>query len=299
MINIVNIKNENDFRKMCSIESEIAKYSEPLSYSPHPSHLVFDRYMFGSGAEDIFTYGKLIIIDNAVIGYALAYLEYPDETELVVRLLPDFSKYYQAAIVSIIALYSSKKIFSVIVNSLDSAICQALAEYGFICGNEERWQSHLSLRDYEEQTVIWQDEAIQRLSDSDVDERVKYAEIPTGKDITRKMYDEYMQCEYYKNTLDYVIRSSATNEFIGFATWWVDDNSKAAILEPIACLPEYRRRGIAKRALFQGLNELKHRKINHVYISTYIHNEKSKLLYQSVGFQKIGTVCRWVMKREI
>ena len=187
---------------------------------------------------------------------------------------------------------------TVIVNNYNISLCEALNKNGFILGNEERWRAGLNLSEYTEQDMIWRDENITLLSESDIDDRVTYADIPTGKKITRNMYETLINSKYYHAALDYVIRSANTNEFIGFVTWWIEENSKTATLEPIACLPAYRQRGIMKRALFYGLNELKRRGLRYAYVSTSIRNEKSQPLYQAVGFKKIGTTCRWVKERK-
>ena len=89
MLTIQAVTSEHDFQMMCDIESALAKHSDFSTYSSHPSHLIFDRYLYGSGAQDVFTYGKLVIKDDIVIGYVLAYLIYPDETQFTVRLLPN------------------------------------------------------------------------------------------------------------------------------------------------------------------------------------------------------------------
>lgn len=141
---------------------------------------------------------------------------------------------------------------------------------------------------YAEQSPPDNQTAIARLTEADIDDRVKYADIPTDCPITRNIYESLMRGEYYKTAWDYVIRDTVTHEFIGFLTWWVDDESQTATLEPVACLPQFRRRGIMKRALSCGLTALKHRGVRYVYVSTSIRNEKSQPLYRSVGFQKIG-----------
>ena len=288
------VECEQDFVTMLAIESAVASQENPSIYTSHPSHLVFDRYMYGNGSQDIFTYGKLVVKDNVVIGYVLAYLAYPDETEFVVRLLPQYAKYYAEVVKCIEDSFSQKSKLTVIANDLNISLCEALIKNGFIRGDEERWQSGLDLIEYDETEEKWQDENISYLLESDIDSRVTYADIPTGKMITRDMYETLIASEYYNAALDYVIRSTSTNEFIGFVTWWIDENSKTAMLEPVACLPYYRRRGIMKRALLFGLNELKRRGLRYAYVSTSIHNEKSQPLYQTAGFKKIGIACRWV-----
>jgi ribosomal protein S18 acetylase RimI-like enzyme len=297
MITIVNIESESDFISMRSIESEIAKRYSPFSYAPNPSSLVFDRFLFGNEADDIYTYGKLVKLDETVIGYLLAYLEYDGETEFVLRLHPQYADCYQAVIECLMTQFPEKEAFSTYSNSLNSEIHDALLSCGFECGEEENWQSVLDLTQYYEQPINWQTENIRYLTEADVDDRVRYAAIPSNKEITRKAYEDLMHSEYYKDALDYVVRST-DGDFIAFVTWWVDDNSKTAVLEPVACLPEYRRRGIAKRALLHGLNELKRRGIKYAYVGTSIDNDEALPLYRSVGFQKIGAVCCYVNELE-
>ena len=296
MLTIKAVTSEQDFITMCDIESAVIKNGDYAIYTTHPSHLVADRYLYGS-AQGFFTYGKLIMNGNTVIGYMLAYLVYPDETEFAVRLLPQFIDYYQAALESIETTFINKTSFSIITNHTNHALCKALLECGFVCEKETRWQSGLDLRKYKETEVVWQDEIIKPLSEADIDDRVKYAEIPTGTAITRTMYEELMSCDYYKAALDYVIRDKKTNEFIGFITWWIDENSKTATLAVAACLPTFRRRGITKRALIHTLNELKRYELQYAYVSTSIYNEKAQPLYCSVGFQKIGTTCRYLKEK--
>ena len=299
MLTIIAVTSEQDFQTMCGVESAIAQHSDFSVYSTHPSHLVYDRYLFGNGAQDIFTYGKLVINDGIVIGYVLAYLVYPDETQFTVRLLPQYSDSYKTVIKGITDMFPNKNTFTIIANSLNNHLCDALIENRFICGSEERWQSGLDLRRYKETDVVWRDEVIKFLSETDIDDRVKFADIPTGKSITRNMYESLMSSDYYNTALDYVVRSSVTNEFIGFIAWWIDESSKTATLEPVACLPEFRRQAIMKRALFHVLNELKRRGLQYAYVSTSIRNEKSQPLYHSVGFQKIGTGFRYVKENAI
>lgn len=295
MISFKNMESESDFIAMRYIESEIAQCS-PLTYHPNPSSLIFDRYLFGNEADDIYTYGKMVMLDEIVIGYLLAYLEYEGETEFVLRLLPRFSNCCQTVLESLFAQYPTIDAFTTYSNSLNPEIHNAFINSGFEYGEEETWQSVLNLAEYKEQPVFWQNEEIHLLSESDIDDRVRYAAIPSNKEIPRKAYEDLMRSDYYMDALDYVVRSTE-GEFIAFATWWVDDKSKTAVLEPVACLRDFRRRGITKRMLLHGLNELKRRGIKYAYVGTSIDNEPALALYRSVGFQKIGEIRCYVMER--
>ncbi|MCL2126502.1 MAG: hypothetical protein FWH33_11040, partial [Oscillospiraceae bacterium] len=104
----------------------------PLVYTSRPSHLVFDRYLYGNGSQDIFTYGKLVVKDDIDIGYVLAYLAYPDETEFVVRLLPQYTKFYTEAVKSVEDLFSHKSKLTLITNDLNTSLCEALIKNKFV-----------------------------------------------------------------------------------------------------------------------------------------------------------------------
>jgi ribosomal protein S18 acetylase RimI-like enzyme len=289
-------QTESDFKQICAIESEIAKAINPTQYAPQPCNLVFDRYLFGSSDKEIFTYGKLLKQGGQAIGYALCYLAFPGESEYTVRLLPEHEEHLHEAIECIEAAFADKSEYSMIVNELDVALQQALEKCGYAQKEARRWLGWFDLTRYTPQDIGWINETISPLREADIDDRVRYGDIPTGHAITRPQYEAVMNSEYYGDALDYVVHDNATNAFAGFVTWWIDDNSKTAVLEPVACLPEYRRRGIMKRALWYGLNVLKAKSVRHAFVSTSIHNEKSQPLYLSVGFKNIGTAYRYVKK---
>ena len=283
---------------MCDMESTMIGCSGYALYNTYPSKFLFDRYMLDTGAQEIFAYAKLIVKDGITIGYVLAYLAHPEETRYALRLLPQYAELYGTVISGVEGMFPEKSMYRVIANSLEPSLCEALIEGGYENTGEERWQAGMDLREYTETNVMWTDEVVNFLSGADIDDRVEHAEIPTGKPATRAMYEAMMSGPYYKYALDYVVRSAADNKFMGYITWWIDEKSNTATLEPVACLPEFRRRGIMKRALFHGLNELKRRGMNYAYVSTSIRNEASRSLYGLAGFRKIGTACRYVKEKQ-
>ena len=285
-IQIQKAKNENDFRIMLETESEITKASLFEHWPLHSGGLIFDRYMFGNGAGDFFEYGNLIFVNEKIIGYALCFF---DENSYVARLLPKYENLYGVVILEIEKLF--KNYCSIVVNTNDKPLLNALENYHLV--GEERFQSALNLSSYREQIVTWDNVKIERLSEKDVMDRAMNSDIPTHEKITDEMYIELMRSPYYQKAIDYVIREKSTNAFIGFVTWWIDENSNTALLEPVACLPQFRRRGIMRKPLLYGLNELKNLEIKIAYVSTSIYNEKSQPLYISVGFEKIGTANRY------
>lgn|GEM_PF-1929543 len=291
MITLRNVTDEMDYNIMCYIESNICKVTMPQSWEPHIGSLSFDRYMYGNGSTDVYFYGKLLYLDEKPIGYLLAYI---DEGEYSLRIMPNYEQYMDEAINLVEILYQNSEELFVITNSLNENLCKSLINHGYKKETEERFQAILNLKNWVAEECEWLEERISILTEEDILERIKYASIPTGCAISEKMFRDYLQSNDHTNTLDYVIRDVSTNNFKGFITWWIDKNSNTALLEPVACLEEYRRRGIMKRTLNFGLAELQKRGIQCVYVSTSIDNKASQSLYQSVGFKKIGEANKYV-----
>jgi ribosomal protein S18 acetylase RimI-like enzyme len=290
MITLKPASDESDFRTVYALESAITKSSALATYPLHQGCLVFDRFMFGNGAADFFAYENLLLDGGEPVGYVLAYL---DEGLFAIRLLPSHLGCVADAIGSATGLFEGHARCSAVVNSEDAATCAALAQQGYVQQGEERWQAGLELSSLTPSEMTWSHEEIRLLTSTDIPERVKYADIATGETITEQMYRSYVESVYYRSAPDYVVRGGETGSFIGFATWWTDEDSQTATLEPVACLPEYRRQGIIKNALLHGLAELKSRGIKFAYVSTGTANEASQALYRAVGFRQIGVAHRW------
>ncbi len=285
MITLRKFATENDYRVACYIESTICRENGTRFYQNHIGGIGFDRYMFGNGAQDIFSYGILVDYGEITIGYALVYLE---DKKFEIRVPPKYEALSRQIISAIESLYKENEEICAVSNNMNSKLCDTLVALGYQKGKEERFQSMLKLTDWESKRQAWPDVIIEPLKEADIPDRVKYADIPTGEPITAKMYIDFMHSDSYINVMDYVVRDKASGEMAGFYSWWIDRNSQSALLEPVACIPGYRRRGISLRALCFGLNEIRKLEIQNVYVSTWIHNMAAQALYQSVGFIKTG-----------
>lgn len=280
---IKQVQTEADFRLMCAIESALCRESAGV-WQPHVGGLCFDRYLFGSGAADVYNYGKLLYSGGMPIGYALAYAQ---EGEFVLRLLNAHEDKTHEALNLVCALFDGHEAYTTTVNSSSETLCRALLSQGFIKEGEERYQAVLDLnsREYAAGDSV---DIIAPLSPDDYAERILYAALPSGSEVTEEMFYTYLASPAYKLAREYVIRQMSTNAFMGFITWWEDENSHTALLEPIACLPAYRRRGVAARLIDHGLSLLKARGIRYVYVSTSIDHEAAIPLYEKMGFVKSG-----------
>ena len=285
MILILDITNEKDITMMYEIESKIGEEMRSSCWQLHRGGICFDRYLCGNGLMDIFDYGKLIFLDNMPIGYAYIF---SDECEFELRVLPKYEKHFEEIISMLERQYQFGEDYIIVVNSRMEKLVKALKNVGYIRKEEERFQAMVCLNDLETPKVDWIEEQIEEYSEKFFSERVEYADLPTGQKVTEKMFTDYLNSSEHGNALDYVIQDCKTKKYAGFLTWWMDLSNNTALLEPVACLAEFRRRGIMKRSLEFGFWELKKRGIEYVYVSTSAKNQAAQALYLSVGFKKVG-----------
>ncbi len=294
MLILRNVSTEADFDTMCKIESTICGKKGHDCWQMHPGGLRYDRYLFGDGAMDLFNYGNLLYVGGEAVGYLLAYRK---EGEFVLRLLPDREECLEEALALAGGCFEDGASYTTTVNSLDIAQCEALLRHGFRKEEEERYQAVLHLDHWEPNVAAADSEKISMLAQEDFPERIFHAAIPSGSEVTEEMFGMYLASPAYQTALEYVVRDGQTNDFMAFATWWVDEESKTALLEPAACLPAYRRRGVSRRLLTQGLIKLKCPGMKHVFVSTSAGHAEAILLYASLGFVKTGEANIYVKQK--
>ena len=67
---------------------------------------------------------------------------------------------------------------------------------------------------------------------------------------------EMMKTPDYRSYLDFCIINE-NNEIVSFCTLWYDEVNKYSSLEPVGTIPEYRRKGLVKAVIYEGLKQIK------------------------------------------
>lgn len=287
-IELKKATGERDFLLAMELESRISAACALDEHARHIGGLIFERFLLGESSAEFFDYCRLIYIDGALAGYALCFI---DDGEYELDVLKEYRNRYKEIIEQIDALFEGREL-STEANTLDAALTDALCSYERL--GEASFLAGLLLDDYTPRDVCWENETLRPLTQGDIENRAAYGHLPTGRPLAAQRYSELMQSPYYAYALDYVVTDNKSGSFAAYLTWWLDEKSKTALLEPVACLEEYRRRGIMQRALLSGLNELKERGFKAAYVSTSMKNVASRPLYMSVGFQKIGEAYEYV-----
>jgi ribosomal protein S18 acetylase RimI-like enzyme len=110
-------------------------------------------------------------------------------------------------------------------------------------------------------------------------------------------YARFMRLPGYYRDLDIV--SLAPNGVIAaYVNGWIDPVNKIGDFGPVGALEAYRRQGLTRAALLEGLRRMKAYGMNRVGISTGISNVPAKQLYESIGFKIVNRYLDYVKLRE-
>jgi len=284
---LIPVENEEDFQILLGLESKIYDDAELRRFPAHPQSAAADRWLFGR-PEEAFRYAYLLARGGAHTGYVLGYNLYPGEKKFALQLLPGQEKYAIEALRLAEGLCArGNKRAAFYINTLDRELVRTAKKTGYHRPlKPSRWQAGLDLEQYREVPVAWENERVARLAPADFEERAQHSRMATGHTVSAAQYEEFYNSGYYKAAREYVIRTN-DGAYAGHLTWWLDETGGAASLETVATVPEFRRRGIMRRAIFDGLNMLKAEGVRYAYVSTRARTP-AQCLYESVGFARLG-----------
>ncbi len=91
-------------------------------------------------------------------------------------------------------------------------------------------------------------------------------------------YRNIQNAPLYRRDLD-LIAVAPDGAIASFATIWFDDVTQSAYFEPVATVPEHRRRGLAKATITEGLKRLKRMGAAVAFVGGY--SDRANALYAS------------------
>ena len=101
-----------------------------------------------------------------------------------------------------------------------------------------------------------------------------------------------MQAPTYRPQLDLVV-VAPDESFAAFGIFWLDEQNRIGLVEPLGCHPHHRRRGLSRALLCAGLHRLVELDATMAYVTTGGSNDAARQLYESVGFRMAGQNYAW------
>lgn len=112
--------------------------------------------------------------------------------------------------------------------------------------------------------------------------------------VTDDGYRKLMQMPEYDRELD-VVTVTPDGIIAAYAMGWIDAENKIGEFEPVGARTDYRRKGLTRAVLLEGLRRMKARGANTAIVSTNRGNV-AQGLYESVGFKQVNTEWDYVRK---
>ncbi len=106
-------------------------------------------------------------------------------------------------------------------------------------------------------------------------------------------YARFMQMPGYCRELD-IVTVDPNGVMAAYVNGWVDPVNKIGDFGPVGALKAYRRKGLTRAALVEGLRRLKIHGMNRVCISTGVSNVPAQQLYESIGFRVVNKYLDYV-----
>jgi len=112
-----------------------------------------------------------------------------------------------------------------------------------------------------------------------------------GEWFNAEAYEEFTCHSFYRQDLD-LVAVTPDGTFASFCTFRVDPISRITSLEPMGTLPNFRRLGLAKALIYEGLKRAMKYRPSLFYIGGAANTPAANHLYDSVGFTiKYADLC--------
>jgi mycothiol synthase len=115
----------------------------------------------------------------------------------------------------------------------------------------------------------------------------------TVGEVSDKDYARLMQLPGYHRDLD-VVAVTPEGIIAAYVNGWIDPVNRIGDFGPVGALPAYRRQGLTRAALLEGLRRMRAHGMNRVCISTGVSNTPALRLYESIGFKIVNRYLDYV-----
>jgi mycothiol synthase len=115
----------------------------------------------------------------------------------------------------------------------------------------------------------------------------------TDGNVSGDDYARLMRLPGYHRDLD-VVTVAPDGVIAAFVICWIDLVNRIGNLGDVGARPAYRRRGLTRAVLLEGLRRLRARGMDRVCVSTGVSNTPALRLYESIGFRTVNRYLDYV-----
>lgn len=292
MLSYRKFDKESDYNIMRCIVQHNCVQTGHLYPQLHIGNLDFERYAFEESPDILYKTTWFVSDGKMENGFITV-----EEDEFFITVMSGFEHFKQDILDYMEHnCYTHGSIITTDANSEDRLLNNILKQRGYTKTPRFRFNGICDLSKIHSYSSLPDGFSIRLTQKKDVVRRVELFVLATGGiGTTSERYERMMSSPSYSDAMDLVIQTD-NGEIIAYCTIWDDPVSKIAILEPVACVEQHRRKGIMKSTLLYGMNLLKARGTKYIYVSTGGKNIASQTLYKSVGFLEYGTNFEWQKK---
>ena len=106
-------------------------------------------------------------------------------------------------------------------------------------------------------------------------------------------YARFMRLPGYHRDLD-VVAVTPDGVIAAYVNGWIDPVNRIGDFGPVGARPAYRRQGLTRAVLLEGLRRMQARGMDRVCISTGVSNTPAIRLYESIGFKIVNKYLDYV-----
>lgn len=107
-------------------------------------------------------------------------------------------------------------------------------------------------------------------------------------------YRQFMHAPGYNRDLDLVV-VAPDGQFAAFAMCWVDLESRVGQFEPVGTAPDFRRQGLARAVLEEGLRRMHEHGAKHAMVIVEAEEQAAWKVYEAVGFE-VRLTLQWYVR---
>lgn len=110
--------------------------------------------------------------------------------------------------------------------------------------------------------------------------------------MTVEKHRNVMRSTTYRPDLDLVVEAP-DGSFAAYCLVWLDERNRFGLFEPVGCHSRYRRMGLTKAVMFEGMRRLRQLGATAAYVNNKLGVAASAALYDSIGMRVLDENHAW------